>query len=128
LINLCLTGALILLGYGSSHWLLGLFITDDVARANAEHLLHIMLWSLLVFGFQAVFGGIMRASGVVLMPVIITIFCVLCVELPMAYLFNVHFGLEGVWMAFPVTYLTMLGLQIAYYRLVWRHKQITRLV
>jgi hypothetical protein len=27
-----------------------------------------------------------------------------------------------------VTYLAMLGLQTAYYRLVWRHKQIKRLV
>ncbi|AIG01877.1 MATE efflux family protein [Pseudomonas fluorescens] len=106
---LCLTGGLILLGYALSHWLLGLFITDVQARAQAEHLLHIMLWSLLVFGFQAVIGGIMRASGVVLMPVAISIFCVLGVEL-------------------PVTYLVMLGLQTAYYRLVWRHKQIKRLV
>ena len=128
LINTCLTGGLIVLGYLLSHWLLGLFITDDAARSNAEHLLHIMLWSILVFGFQAVVGGIMRASGVVLMPVAISIFCVLCVELPMAYLLNAHFGLEGVWMAFPVTYLAMLALQTAYYRLVWRHKQIKRLV
>jgi len=105
-----------------------LFITDTQARAKAEHLLHIMLWSILVFGFQAVVGGIMRASGVVLVPVGISIFCVLGVELPVAYLLNARFGLEGVWMAFPVTYLAMLGLQVAYYRLVWRHMQITRLV
>ncbi|WP_202210529.1 MATE family efflux transporter [Pseudomonas paraversuta] len=128
LINLCLTGALIVLGYVLSDWLLGLFITDVDARIRAEHLLHIMLWSILVFGFQAVIGGIMRASGVVLVPMGITIFCVLCIELPVAYSLNAHFGLEGVWMAFPVTYLAMLGLQTAYYRLVWRHKQIQRLV
>ena len=128
LINLCLTGALIVLGYVLSDWLLGLFITDVDARIRAEHLLHIMLWSILVLGFQAVIGGIMRASGVVLVPMGITIFCVLCIELPVAYALNAHFGLEGVWMAFPVTYLAMLGLQTAYYRLVWRHKQIQRLV
>ena len=128
LINLCLTGFLIVLGYVLSHWLLGLFITDVDARVRAEHLLHIMLWSVLVFGFQAVIGGIMRASGVVLVPMGITIFCVLCIELPVAYALNAHFGLEGVWMAFPVTYIAMLGLQAAYYRFVWRHKQIQRLV
>ena len=128
LINLCLTGALVVLGYGLSHWLLGLFITDVEARVRAEHLLHIMLWSVLVFGFQAVIGGIMRASGVVLVPMGITIFCVLCIELPAAYVLDAHFGLQGVWMAFPVTYVAMLVLQTAYYRLVWRHKQIQRLV
>ena len=128
LINLCLTGALVVLGYALSHWLLGLFITDVEARVRAEHLLHIMLWSVLVFGFQAVIGGIMRASGVVLVPMAITIFCVLCIELPAAYMLDAHFGLQGVWMAFPVTYVVMLVLQTAYYRLVWRHKQIQRLV
>ena len=128
LINLCLTGALIVLGYVLSDWLLGLFITDVDARIRAEHLLHIMLWSILVFGFQAVIGGIMRASGVVLVPMGITIFCVLCIELPAAYVLDAHFGLQGVWMAFPVTYVAMLVLQTAYYRLVWRHKQIQRLV
>ncbi|MGZ0700850.1 MATE family efflux transporter [Pseudomonas piscis] len=128
LINLCLTGALVLLGYLISHWLLGLFIIDPAALVQAGHLLHIMLWSLLVFGFQAVVGGIMRASGTVLMPVAISIFCILGVQLPAAYLLDAHFGLQGVWMAFPVAYLTMLVLQTSYFKLVWRHKKIQRLV
>ncbi|WP_404939403.1 MATE family efflux transporter [Pseudomonas sp. JDS08PS003] len=127
-INLCLTGALVLLGYLISHWLLGLFIIDPAALVQAEHLLHIMLWSILVFGFQAVVGGIMRASGTVLMPVAISIFCILGVQVPMAYLLDAHFGLQGVWMAFPVAYLTMLVLQTGYFKLVWRHKQIQRLI
>ncbi|ERO60694.1 MATE family efflux transporter [Pseudomonas piscis] len=128
LINLCLTGALVLLGYLVSHWLLGLFIIDPAALVQAGHLLHIMLWSLLVFGFQAVVGGIMRASGTVLMPVAISIFCILGVQLPAAYLLDAQFGLQGVWMAFPVAYLAMLVLQVSYFKLVWRHKQIQRLI
>jgi len=127
-INLWLTGGLIVLGYLLSHWLLALFITDPATRAEAEHLLHIMLWSMLVFGFQALVGGIMRASGTVLVPVLISIFCIVGVELPAAWLLNARFGLEGVWMAFPVTYLSMLVLQSAYYRGVWRHRRIERLV
>ncbi|MBV6749930.1 MATE family efflux transporter [Pseudomonas chlororaphis] len=128
MINACLTGALIVLVYGLSHWLLGLFITDPLTRAQAEHLLHIMLWSVLVFGFQAVVGGIMRASGTVLAPMIISIFCIVGVELPMAYLLDGRFGLEGVWMAFPVAYICMLVLQTGYYKVVWRHKRIERLI
>ncbi|UUQ65136.1 MATE family efflux transporter [Pseudomonas fuscovaginae UPB0736] len=128
LINTCLTGGLVVLGYGLSHWLLGLFITDAATQATAEHLLHIMLWSLLVFGFQALIGGIMRASGTVMVPVLIIIFCIVGIELPVAYLLDARLGLEGVWMAFPVTYISMLLLQIAYYRLVWRHKRIERLI
>ncbi|MDQ0123116.1 putative MATE family efflux protein [Pseudomonas lini] len=128
LINVCLTGGLVVLGYLLSHWLLGLFLTDDITRAKAEHLLHIMLWSLLVFGFQAIIGGIMRASGSVLVPMAISIFCVVGVQLPVAYALDGHFGLQGVWMAFPVAYLGMLVLQTAYYKMVWQHQKIERLV
>lgn len=127
-INLWLTGSLIILVYLLSHWLLGLFLTSQVVLAEAEHLLHIMLWSMLVFGFQAIVGGIMRASGVVLVPVTISILCIVAVQLPAAYLLSNHFGLEGVWMAFPIAYLTMLALQTTFYRLVWRNRKIERLV
>ncbi|SFX49539.1 MATE family efflux transporter [Pseudomonas sp. NFACC36] len=128
IINLWLTGGLVLLGYLLSHWLLGLFITDPTARVQAEHLLHIMLWSLLVFGFQAIIGGIMRAGGTVLLPVTISIFCIVGVQVPAAYLLDAYFGLQGVWMAFPVAYLSMLLLQTLYYKLVWLHQPIERLV
>ncbi|MBH2080051.1 MAG: MATE family efflux transporter, partial [Pseudomonadales bacterium] len=88
----------------------------------------IMLWSLLVFGFQAIIGGIMRASGTVLVPMAISIVCVLLVQLPVAYLLDAQFGLQGVWMAFPVAYLGMLALQTTYYTFVWKHRKIERLV
>ena len=127
-INIWLTGSLVLLGYVLSSWLLGLFITDPSALVQAEHLLHIMLWSMLVFGFQAVIGGLMRASGTVMVPVLISVFCIVGVELPVAYLLDAKYGLQGVWMAFPVAYLSMLVLQSLYYKLVWRHQKIERLV
>ncbi|MGE1172434.1 MATE family efflux transporter [Pseudomonas sp. BW7P1] len=127
-INVCLTGGLIVLGYLLSHWLLGLFLTEESTRAMAEHLLHIMLWSLLIFGFQAIIGGIMRASGTVLVPVGVAIVCVLGVQLPAAYWLDGQFGLQGVWMAFPIAYLGMLALQTLYYKRVWQHQKIERLV
>ncbi|PKO69854.1 MAG: MATE family efflux transporter [Betaproteobacteria bacterium HGW-Betaproteobacteria-16] len=127
-LNLALTGSLVLLGYALSHHLLGLFLTDPGVRLQAEQLLHIMLWSLLLFGFQAVVGGIMRASGAVLVPMAISVFCILCVQLPVAYLLDLRLGLPGVWMAFPIAYMAMLVLQSAYYRMVWRFRRIERLV
>jgi putative MATE family efflux protein len=127
-LNAAVIGSLVLLGYALSHWLLGLFITEAEVRAQAEHLLKIMLWSLLLFGFQAVVAGIMRASGVVLVPVAISIGCVALVQLPAAYALSTHFGLQGVWMAFPITYTAMLVLQTAYYKLVWKSKKLERIV
>ena len=117
-----------LLGYALSHKLMGLFLTQPEVRAQAEQLLHIMQWSILVFGFQAVVGGLMRASGVVLVPMAISVFCILAIQLPAAYVLDAQMGLPGVWVAFPVAYVAMLVMQTAYYRLVWRHRKIERLV
>ena len=127
-LNVAITGGFVLLGYALSHALLGLFLTDEAVRVQGEHLLHIMLWSLLVFGFQAVLGGIMRASGDVLVPTGITIFCILVVQMGVAWVLNCSMGLEGIWIAFPVAYLAMLALQTTYFRVVWRHRKIERLV
>lgn len=127
-LNAALTGSLVVLGYALSHHLLGLFLTQPEVRQQAEHLLHLMLWSILVFGFQSIVGGLMRASGVVLVPMAISVFCILGVQLPVAWMLDLRLGLEGIWIAFPVAYLCMLALQASYYRLVWRHRQIERLV
>lgn len=126
--NVVLTGSFILLGYAASHSLLGLFLTQPDVLAQAEGLLHIMLWSLLLFGFQAVVGGIMCASGVVMVPTLITIVCILVVQMGVAYTLNGTMGLKGIWLGFPAAYLAMLILQTAYFRGVWRHKEIRRLV
>ncbi|WP_066253049.1 MATE family efflux transporter [Hydrogenophaga flava] len=127
-LNAALTGGLVLLGYAVSSWALGLFLTQDSVHAQAQHLLHLMLWSILVFGFQAVIGGIMRASGDVLVPMAISVFCILGVQLPVAYALDARLGLEGIWIAFPVAYVTMLVLQSAYYAGVWRHRKIRRMI
>jgi len=75
-----------------------------------------------------VVGGIMRASGDVLVPMAISVFCILGIQLPAAYVLDAHLGLSGVWVAFPVAYVAMLLLQGTYYRGVWRHRRIERLV
>ena len=127
-LNAVLTGGLVLLGYAFSHHLLGLFLTEPEVRQMAEHLLHIMLWSLLVFGFQAVVGGLMRASGVVMVPTAITIGAIVLVQMPVAWWLDARLGLSGIWIGFPAAYLAMLLAQTAFYRLVWRHRRIQRLV
>ncbi|MGE8201030.1 MAG: MATE family efflux transporter, partial [Variovorax sp.] len=93
-----------------------------------QTLLHIMLWSLVIFGMAAALSGIMRASGSVLVPTLISILCILGIEVPVAWLMSHRIGLNGIWIAYPVTFGAMLLLQTAYYQLVWRKKGIRRLV
>ncbi len=128
LMNLCLTGGLVLLGYLFSRPLMGLFITSAPVIEIAQSLLHIMLWSLVIFGMAASLSGIMRASGSVLVPTLISIVSIIGVEVPVAWVMSHRIGLNGVWVAYPAAFISMLALQTAYYRLVWRKKAIRKLV
>lgn len=125
--NLLLTGALALLGYVFSRSIIGLFITDPAVVELAQTLLHIMLWSLIVFGMSMVLSGLMRASGSVVWPTVITVFCIALVQIPTAWALSSRFGINGVWAAYPIAFLAMLTLQTSYYRLVWKKKTIKRL-
>jgi Na+-driven multidrug efflux pump len=94
----------------------------------AQVLLHIMLWSSLVFGCASVLSGVMRASGTVLVPTAISIFCIAAIEVPSAWVLSHRLGLNGVWIAYPITFTAMLVLQGLYYQLVWRKKKVVRMV
>jgi putative MATE family efflux protein len=127
-LNVVLTGTLVLIGYLFSRYLISAFITSAPVVDLAQSLLHIMLWSCVVFGFQAVLSGVMRASGAVMVPTAISILCIAAIEVPSALLLSRHYGLNGVWMAYPIAFVSMLLLQAAYYQFVWRKKKIQRLV
>jgi putative MATE family efflux protein len=128
LMNLVLTGSLVVVGYLFSRHLIALFITSEPVIELAQSLLHIMLWSSVVFGCASVVGGVMRASGTVLVPMAISILCIAAIEVPSAYALAGRFGLKGVWMAYPIAFVSMLVLQSAFYRLVWRKSKIERIV
>ncbi|RZL58527.1 MAG: MATE family efflux transporter [Variovorax sp.] len=128
LMNLALTGTLVLLGYLFSRHVMGAFITSAPVIDVAQRLLHIMLWSTVVFGMASVLSGIMRASGSVLVPTAISIVCIVGIEVPVAWAMSRRIGIDGIWIAYPVTFVAMLALQTAYYRLVWRRKPIARMI
>jgi putative MATE family efflux protein len=127
MLNLVVTGGLVLLAYLFSRSIIGLFITSAPVIETAQTLLHIMLWSTVIFGMSAAISGVMRASGSVLVPTAISITAILAIEIPVAWLLSGHIGLNGIWVAYPVAFTAMLAMQTAYYRLVWRHKPVRRL-
>jgi putative MATE family efflux protein len=127
MLNLVVTGGLVLLAYLFSRSIIGLFITSAPVIETAQTLLHIMLWSTVIFGMSAAISGVMRASGSVLVPTAISITAILAIEVPVAWLLSRSIGLNGIWVAYPVAFTAMLVMQTAYYRLVWQHKPIRRL-
>lgn len=126
--NLYLTGSLIVLAYLFSDHLMALFITDAAVVKLGGELLHIVLWSVLFFGAGGIFAGIMRASGTVLVPMLINMVAVLGIELPMAYWFSHIWGLHGIWMAYALSFVCLCIMQGQYYHWVWKKKSIQALV
>ncbi|MEO6293235.1 MAG: MATE family efflux transporter [Burkholderiaceae bacterium] len=127
MLNLVLTGSLVIIGLLFSRTIIGLFITDPAVVDLAQTLLHIMLWSSVIMGMSMVLSGLMRASGDVVMPTVTTMLCILCIEIPTAWLLSKQYGINGIWAAYPITFIAMLALQTTYYRLVWRKKPIRRI-
>jgi putative MATE family efflux protein len=126
--NVFLTGGLVALVYLLSRMILSFFITDAAVLALAQNLLHLVLWSAVLFGMATVFSAAMRASGTVWMPLAILMFAVVAIELPSAIILSRLVGIEGIWMAYPIAFCSMFLLQMAYYMLVWRRRAIHRMV
>src|SRR6266702_227169 len=126
--NLVLTGGLVALIYLVPRAVLGIFITDGTVLDLAKGLLTIALWSSVPFGFATTFSGAMRAAGVALAPMLLSIFAIVAIELPSAVILSRMIGLEGVWAAYPIVFCAMFILQMGYYLLVWRRRAIKRLI
>ena len=128
-LNLIITGGLIVMAYLFSQHVVALFITDPAVVDLTETLLHVVLWSILCFGWSVVFSGIMRASGTVYAPMVLSLACILLIELPGAvWLSQTGFGLAGIWVAYAASFVMMLVLQAAWYQFVWKRKDIVALV
>lgn len=75
-----------------------------------------LAWSVLLLGWSNVLVGAMRASGAALIPALLSMAAILCVELPVAAALEERFGLAGLFWAVPAAFLTMLVLHGLYYR------------
>jgi Na+-driven multidrug efflux pump len=128
LLNLVLTGGLVALIYLFSRTVLGIFIADTAVLELARGLLIIALWSSVPFGMATVFSGAMRAGGVALAPMLLSISAIVAIEIPSAVILSRTIELDGVWAAYPIVFCAMFVLQLGYYVLVWRRRPIQRLV
>lgn len=128
ILNVIITGSGVLAVYLLSGPIVAMFITDPPVIELTQYLLHIVLWSTLLFGMAVVFSGMMRASGTVLAPTAIAIFSIIAVEVPVATFLSGEIGISGVWWAYPAAFCTMFVLQGSFYMLVWRKRSIRALV
>ncbi len=127
-LNYIIGGVIVALCYIFAWEILGWFITAPRPLDIAHSLLMITLWGYLLFGNNSVLSGVMRSSGTVFWPTAIGIFAIWGVEVPAAYLLMHRFGIDGIWMGYPIAFAVGLTLQCFYYELVWKRKQHERLI
>jgi putative MATE family efflux protein len=127
-LNVVTTGSFVLLAYILAGPIIRLFITDSAVVNTATHLLHIVLWSLLLVGATSVLTGVMRASGTVFVPTGLSILAIFAIELPLAYLLNAKVGLSGIWFAYATTFVSILLLQTIFFHFVWRRRNVAALI
>ena len=127
-LNYIVGGIIIAACYTFSRTLLGWFITDPHTLDIAHTLLLVTLWSYLIFGNSVAISWVIRGSGDVLVPMINGIFGIWGIEVPAAYLLMQHYGLIGVWLGYPISFVVVLVLQYSYYTLFWKRRTHERLV
>lgn len=117
LINVLLTGSLVILLYFADPYLVGLFLPGQTtAIAAAEHINTIAGWSFILFGVTFVLFGVVRATGAVTPPLIILIISLFGVRIGFAELLEPHWGQDAIWWSFPISMAVSASLALAYYR------------
>ena len=121
--NIVLTGSLVLLLHFADRLALTLFLgTDSPSVAIAEHINRIVSWGFILFGVTMVVFGTVRATGAVIVPLVIIACSLIGVRIGFAALFEQHLGADAIWWSFPLSSIVSMLLALCYYRFGnWRN-------
>jgi putative MATE family efflux protein len=117
LYNFLMTGGLVGVVYLLNRYCVGLFLPENVeALPLAQHINLIVSWSYIFLGVTFVLSGVMRATGAVIMPVVIVFFSLWLIRIPFASITMEYWQADAIWYSFPLGSLVAMILSIAYYR------------
>ncbi|WP_051272005.1 MATE family efflux transporter [Shimazuella kribbensis] len=122
-INYILGVVLIGIVYLFSNPILHLFLKEPKTIEMANDVLFAVLWALIIFGHAMILSSIMRGTGTVVVPTIITIGCIWLIMVPVAVALSEPMGLLGIWLSYPIADGIMLLILYLFYVLVWKRKQ-----
>ncbi|MDR2324579.1 MAG: MATE family efflux transporter [Acidovorax sp.] len=117
LANIVMTGSLIALIVLLDRWVLGWFLpTGSASLSVARHLNHIAIGSFLFFGVTFVLSGVVRATGAVLVPMVILGIAMWGIRVPAAKWLQPWLGVDAIWWSFPISSAASVLMILAYYR------------
>jgi len=101
---------------------------DEVVVRGGAGFLHIMSLSWGFLGLQLCLTGVLRASGNMVMAMVLTLVSQWVLQFPLAFILSRHTGLgeDGLWWAFPVSNITIAMITMGVYaRGDWKKKRLT---
>lgn len=128
IMNLVLTGSLAVVVAFLAPQIAALFVQDLAVIELAATVLRIAVWGNIIFGMASVFSGVMRATGTVRVPTLMSLGCLVFLLYPLGRIFDSTLGLPFIWLTYPVTFAIALLLQVAYFYGVWRQRPVHRLI
>lgn len=102
--------------------LLGIFNASEQMLAIGIPALRIISISFVLAGFDIICASAMQALGHGVISLIISILRQLAVLLPVAFIFSKIWGLDAVWVAFPLAECAALVVTILFWRRVYHHE------
>jgi putative MATE family efflux protein len=126
LFNFLMTGVLVAVVLLLDRVVLGLFLPDDDRAMHiARHINLVVTWSFVLFGVTFVLFSVVRATGAVVVPLLMLVVSMWLVRLPVAVWFGRDYGEEAIWWSFPVGAVVSLVLSSTYYRFGgWRRARM----
>ena len=115
--NLLMTGVLVVLIYLFNRGALGLFLPPDGAAITiAQHINAIVVWSFMLFGIAIVLGGVVRATGAAVPPLVVLFLALWVIRMPFAFLLADRWQADAIWWSFPLGAGSSALLMWLYYR------------
>ena len=90
--------------------------SGSVSLQIASHLNRVVTWSFMFFGVTMVLFGVVRATGAVMVPLLVLTFALLLVRFPLAEALISRYQADAVWWSFPISSALAAILAVLYYK------------
>jgi putative MATE family efflux protein len=126
--NVVLTGFLVACIHLFDRQAVGLFLPPDGKAIDlGVHINNLTLWSFILFGIFNVVAGVVRSSGAVVVPLVVSFIALLIVRNPLAIFLSQNYGFDAIWWSFPVGFSIAVILNVLYYRFGnWKKARIMK--
>lgn len=95
---------------------LSLFLPSEGAAIEIGiHINELTLGAFVLFGVYMVVSGVIRSTGSVMVPLLITFISLWVVRIPLAYLLAIRYGFDSIWWSFPASFSMAVVITCFYY-------------